>query len=355
MKIMFLGDVHLGKKLYGISALEEDQYHYLTIALNIAIKHKIQHIEITGDLWDTEPTAKEFAYVNDWIYTLKGEGISVGGIGGDHDYSNCDIPWLNFLKEPGTDMHASLFERLSYSPYFERFEESMEYSNKEAEFIISHGMAEQIWPFIEEKKRIPFEKFDMKAYKNLKGIVLGDLHSLPTVEKNGIQAHGFLGDIPIHYTESLGPTSSGDTIKKGILVWDDDKFIRIPYTRIRDIFQADLTKNSNAEVPEFGRDTDKPVVVIKYGKETQEAMKALKAALKEDAFVVTDYAAAACQEGASIRSELNSEKSVETVLNTLFEDKEMAALAHTLISHPESGFETINTWKAELNDFAIET
>ena len=56
MKILHIADLHLGKKTFGYSLLE-DQNYFLKETVNYLIKNGINKLIIAGDIYDTSSPA----------------------------------------------------------------------------------------------------------------------------------------------------------------------------------------------------------------------------------------------------------------------------------------------------------
>lgn len=85
MKLIHLGDLHLGKKVYGKMMLEE-QKDALQQVLALACREHCTGVLIAGDVYDTSMPVQEAVSVLDWFLSeLAGAGIPVYMIAGNHD------------------------------------------------------------------------------------------------------------------------------------------------------------------------------------------------------------------------------------------------------------------------------
>ena len=84
MKFLHLGDLHLGKRLVGVSLLE-DQRHILEEILSIAESERPDAVLIAGDVYDrTTPPAEAVTLLDDFLTRLSA-AAPVVLIAGNHD------------------------------------------------------------------------------------------------------------------------------------------------------------------------------------------------------------------------------------------------------------------------------
>ena len=85
MKILHLGDIHLGKSVNEFSMIE-DQKYILKKILEIGEAQKVNAVLIAGDVYDRSVPSEEAVKLLDWFLTeLVKIGISVFMISGNHD------------------------------------------------------------------------------------------------------------------------------------------------------------------------------------------------------------------------------------------------------------------------------
>lgn len=85
MKILHLGDIHLGKSVNEFSMIE-DQKYILKKILEIGEVQKVNAVLIAGDVYDRSVPSEEAVKLLDWFLTeLVKIGISVFLISGNHD------------------------------------------------------------------------------------------------------------------------------------------------------------------------------------------------------------------------------------------------------------------------------
>jgi len=96
MKFMHIGDLHLGKKINGIS-LEEDQTYALNQLFDIAKNEKVNCVLIAGDVYDkAAPPNEAYVMFDDFLTKLVKENIQVYMISGNHDASE-KISYFSYL------------------------------------------------------------------------------------------------------------------------------------------------------------------------------------------------------------------------------------------------------------------
>lgn len=85
MKFLHTGDLHIGKKLFEASVLEE-QAHILDQIREIALAEQVQAVVLAGDLYDRSvPPAEAVTLLDDFLTRLVQAGIPVIAVSGNHD------------------------------------------------------------------------------------------------------------------------------------------------------------------------------------------------------------------------------------------------------------------------------
>lgn len=85
MKFLHTGDLHIGKKLFETSVLE-DQAHILNQIHEIALAEQVQAVVLAGDLYDRSvPPAEAVTLLDDFLTRLVQAGIPVIAVSGNHD------------------------------------------------------------------------------------------------------------------------------------------------------------------------------------------------------------------------------------------------------------------------------
>ncbi len=85
MKLIHLSDLHLGKRIYGYSMME-DQRYILEQILGIVENEKPEGVILAGDLYDKSIPPADAVRLFDWFLTeLSRRNLSVFAISGNHD------------------------------------------------------------------------------------------------------------------------------------------------------------------------------------------------------------------------------------------------------------------------------
>ena len=85
MKFLHTGDLHIGKKLFEASVLE-DQAHILYLIHEIGLADLVQAVVLAGDLYDRSvPPAEAVTLLDDFLTRLVQAGIPVIAVSGNHD------------------------------------------------------------------------------------------------------------------------------------------------------------------------------------------------------------------------------------------------------------------------------
>ena len=85
MKFLHLGDLHLGKRVYGYSMLD-DQRFALEQVVRMAAQNRVDAVVIAGDIYDKTVPPGEAVSLFDWFFTqLCERNITVLAVSGNHD------------------------------------------------------------------------------------------------------------------------------------------------------------------------------------------------------------------------------------------------------------------------------
>ena len=93
MKLLHLADLHIGKRVFEYSMIEE-QENALSQALAMASEHAVDAVLIAGDVYDKNiPTVEGVRLFDSFLTKLKEKRIPVFIISGNHDSAErlCDI------------------------------------------------------------------------------------------------------------------------------------------------------------------------------------------------------------------------------------------------------------------------
>ena len=85
MKLFHLSDLHLGKRVYAFSMLQ-DQWYVLEQVCALAEKHQLDGILLSGDLYDKPiPPVEAVQLLDEFLTKMQQMGIAVYAISGNHD------------------------------------------------------------------------------------------------------------------------------------------------------------------------------------------------------------------------------------------------------------------------------
>lgn len=85
MKLMHLSDLHLGKRVYEFSMIE-DQKYILKQILGIAEKEQVDGVLLAGDIYDKQvPSAEAVQVLDDFLTKMAEKKIPVFAVSGNHD------------------------------------------------------------------------------------------------------------------------------------------------------------------------------------------------------------------------------------------------------------------------------
>ena len=85
MKVLHVSDLHIGKRVNGMSMLD-DQRYILRQILDIAKKHQVSVLLIAGDVYDkASPSAEAVTVFDAFLTDAVAAGLRVLAIPGNHD------------------------------------------------------------------------------------------------------------------------------------------------------------------------------------------------------------------------------------------------------------------------------
>lgn len=279
-KILFTSDFQLGWKLFNITELYDDLIETFNRVVDVAIEHKVSALVICGDLFDTTKPTEELVYVvSEGAKRLKQVGIRAIGLAGDHDMPNADgTTWIKDVC--GFDDQLPQIACFDFNNDPEVvMKQIATYANKEAvEFLCFHGMVPEMYPFIDEKKRLDFLKMDYKPYPNLKFLVGGDLHNAKALEFQSNNGH----KVRIEYCGSPAVIKTDEIPhKQGLLLFDGQKMIRIPFPILRPFVEIDFrdSTKSTFNISDYDgkfQASKKPVFIVKVDETTKNSREYFK-------------------------------------------------------------------------------
>lgn len=215
MKLIHLGDLHLGKALLDVDLID-DQRYILDEILNFAVRESVNGVLVAGDVYDKSvPSEAAVNLLDYFLLKLARAGIQVFMISGNHDSDDR----LNF----GSALFAS--NRIYISSVFDGTVrmESISDENVTADiYMLPFVKASQVRHFYPEEK---IENYDDAVRVVLKHIDLNREHV------NILVAHQFVAgkgeDPALGGSESLGTISVGTVEKIGYDTFEDFDYVAL--------------------------------------------------------------------------------------------------------------------------------
>lgn len=215
MKLIHLGDLHLGKALLDVDLID-DQRYILDQILNFAVRESVDGVLVAGDVYDKSvPSEAAVNLLDYFLLKLARAGIRVFMISGNHDSDDR----LNF----GSALFAS--NRIYISSVFDGTVrmESISDENVTADiYMLPFVKASQVRHFYPEEK---IENYDDAVRAVLKHIDLNREHV------NILVAHQFVAgkgeDPALGGSESLGTISVGTVEKIGYDTFEDFDYVAL--------------------------------------------------------------------------------------------------------------------------------
>lgn len=215
MKLIHLGDLHLGKALLDVDLID-DQRYILDQILNFAVRESVDGVLVAGDVYDKSvPSEAAVNLLDYFLLKLARAGIQVFMISGNHDSDDR----LNF----GSALFAS--NRIYISSVFDGTVrmESISDENVTADiYMLPFVKASQVRHFYPEEK---IENYDDAVRAVLKHIDLNREHV------NILVAHQFVAgkgeDPALGGSESLGTISVGTVEKIGYDTFEDFDYVAL--------------------------------------------------------------------------------------------------------------------------------
>ena len=176
MKFAHLADLHLGKKLNGISLLE-DQKYILNEVLTILRRQNIDALLIAGDIYQTaQPSSEALSLFDDFLGKLVDLNIPVYMISGNHDSEERIAYFSKLIKK------ANVFT----NELFDGKTQAIQLKDEYGEIFV------HLLPFIKPidiKKYYPDEKID--SYQKMMEFVL-KASNIDMDKRNILLCHQFI-------------------------------------------------------------------------------------------------------------------------------------------------------------------
>lgn len=332
-----IADVHLGWKLFNLPELAQDLKDTFIKAVNVAIQKKVKRLFIVGDLYDNnKPSPDLVKFVVEQVTRLNANGIIVQGIAGDHDKPINNSSWAHLSGILPLSASTGPYVGFDYSDNsqdnIDKLAAMDVKAKKLVEWIFLHGQVPELFSFTEDKKKLDIKSLDVfNNFPNLKGIVLGDIHTAisgliedPTQTASPIWI-GYCGALGVIKTDEIGK-------KEGILYYNGDELTRIPIELERKFIRlnlADSLKPINwiEKYTRFFKEHTgkKPVFVVEHDRDTKALLPEI-APLYEIGIVkvlVSKKKGDTKEETINLRSELKTNNRIEAALKECAQEKEV--------------------------------
>ncbi len=352
-----IADMHLGCKLYNLPELEQDMKDLFVDICDIAIAKKVDYLLIGGDLFNNnKPTPDLVNFVAEQIKRLKESGVSTLGICGDHDLPVNDTTWMRVSGiQPvlPAENNIPYFVGVDYNiDQQEVMNKVIACASKDVHWIMLHGQVQQLFKFVEEKKKLDFSNIKLfELFPNLKGIVLGDIHNGAEMVITSGSKEAYMG-----YCGSPGITKSDEiNNKKGLLYYDGSKLSRLSLPQKRDFIKISFVGptpvlNTQFYVLKYKGVKNKPVFIVEYDSDTEYQLTLLKP-LYEVGFVKPSQTRkleeGQVEETINIRSELRTADRIESVLRKNAKSESVFNLGFSLLTSEDNN----ETYRAILDNF----
>lgn len=342
-----ISDVHLGAKLFSLPELYEDLKEDFVRVIQQALTLKVKYLFIAGDLFDSNrPPPDLVKFVKEQTDLAKSKGLVVAGILGDHDKPVNSVGWMHLAGVvPINRLGDPRFVGFDYDDNsMNNIEKLKTLDNPEqVEWIFLHGQVPELFHFTQEKKKLDFKQLDtFKLFPNLRGVVLGDIHTPIESEIVDPRNPGNPG-VYIGYCGSLGMVQTKEiNTKKGVLHFDGETLKREKFDLSRRFLRMNATDcvgpvnwvEKTAEMFETMKLRKKPLVIVEYTKDTKDLL-ANFGKLYELCIVRTARQSVKQEEGqtsVSFRAEIDVDKNIEAALSAEFADAEIRQIAADLLN-----------------------
>jgi len=266
MKLLHVGDLHIGKRVKGFS-LFEDQMHILSQIIETIKENKIDGIIIAGDIYDiSNPSGEAISCFDKFISEIHSLNVSCYAVSGNHDsvyriafasdimarekiyfakkYSgtikpikideNINIWLLPFIRPADVREYHPDFEAGSYEDMARAVIENLSIDVKKINILIAHQFVTHngTKPEISESETISLgtlDNIDVSVFDKFDYVALGHIHKPQAIGRKTARYAGS----PLKYS-----FSEKNDIKSMVLIDIKDKNLKIdliPYKPLRDM------------------------------------------------------------------------------------------------------------------------
>ena len=281
MKLLHIGDLHIGKKVKGFS-LMEDQLYVLQQVIDTASEQKVDGIIIAGDIYDSSNPSNEAVNSFDkFISDIHSLGISCYAVSGNHDsvyriafgsnimakenvyfakkYSgkikpieadkNTNIWLLPFMRPVDVREYHPDFSVGSYEEMMQSVIKNLDIDKKKTNILVAHqfitcsGKAPETCDS-ETVSLGTLDNIDVSNFEKFDYVALGHIHRPQSMGKDTIRYAGS----PLKYS-----FSEKNDKKSMVLIDTTGKKIKtelIPFKPLRDMKEFTGTFNELSKMPE---------------------------------------------------------------------------------------------------------
>ena len=215
MRLLHVGDLHLGKSL-GDFDLTEDQEYMLDQLLEIACEHSVDAVLIAGDVYDKAVPSEAATRMLDYFLSkLAGENISVCMVSGNHDSDE--------RLKYGSDLFSAnhIYIAAKYDGHL--YKQTLKTGSDEADiYLLPFVKASQVRHFLPDER--------IESYDDAVRAILAR-ENIDRSRTNVLVAHQFVigksEDPELSGSESLGTQSVGTVEKIGYDCFDAFDYVAL--------------------------------------------------------------------------------------------------------------------------------
>ncbi len=291
MKLLHLADLHIGKRVYEYSMLEE-QKSVLMQAFQMAKEHQVDAVLIAGDVYDkTIPTIEGVKLFDTFLTALKTKNIPTFIISGNHDsaerlsfgrhllenaeiylsgtyeeeilkktltdeFGEVDIYLLPFLKPQQIEVAEGEEKPQDYTEAVKLILGRLKINKNNRNVLVAHqfvggGSAEPDRADSETQSVGGVDMVDYRVFEDFDYVALGHLHGAQHVGRESVRYAGS----PVKYSFSEARQVKSATLvtlgrKENALAGADITVEKLPFTPVHDMreIKGTLEQLTNPEV-----------------------------------------------------------------------------------------------------------
>jgi len=248
MKILHVGDAHLGKKQYGLTQRQQDFRDTLTQCIDIAIENKVAVIVLPGDIGNTPNLGHtDVLHLKSERDRAVAAGIAVVGIEGNHDMA--DGNWLRICGITNLDEVDAVIDGVRFcgvgpqvNGYYAEVIQRLARAEGQCDVFVTHQTFAEMCNF-----ETGGEAFGMLSTKQLaqvipgvKYVAMGDIHDRCIYKEDGIT---------MVYPGSTDMTASNENPNKVVMLVDTADWSVTPIDlKIRQHVEIQITCTADLDV-----------------------------------------------------------------------------------------------------------